>query len=167
MILQVQNIKQYRNNQLKSNKIYKHYLIIVSVILIIYFVYFNNLNTYENIDYNFNNDLLIINNFFDKNKFNEINNICKHKKFKKDFRVSSRKTICLFKDNLWWRLPVIASLIIFVYYINFVYYKWSTKTIKLYKNNIFVNMIFPILLICHIIIYFILNINFWNHYRDL
>ena len=75
------------------------FLIILLLILIIYFVYFNNLNTYENIDYNFNNDLLIINNFFDKNKFNEINNICKHKKFKKDFRVSSRKTICLFKDN--------------------------------------------------------------------
>jgi hypothetical protein len=133
MILQVQNIKQYRNNQLKSNKIYKHYLIIVSVILIIYFVYFDI--------------------YYIKKIIND-----------KDFK---QKVIQNLKDNLWWRLPVIASLIIFVYYINFVYYKWSTKTIKLYKNNIFVNMIFPILLICHIIIYFILNINFWNHYRDL
>ena len=51
------------------------FLIILLLILIIYFVYFNNLITYENIDYNFNNELLIINNFFEKNKFNEINNI--------------------------------------------------------------------------------------------
>jgi hypothetical protein len=77
----------------------KDFFIIILLILIIYFVYYNNLTIYENIDYNYKNDLLIINNFFDKNKFNEINNICKHKKFKKDFRVSSRKTICLFKEN--------------------------------------------------------------------
>ena len=41
MIFQVQNINQIRNNQLKFNKIHKHYLKILSLFMFAYFVYFD------------------------------------------------------------------------------------------------------------------------------
>ena len=129
MIFQVQNIKQYRNNQLKSNKIYKPYLTIISAILIIYLVYI---------------DIYYINKLINDKEF-------------KEYILTS------LKDNLWWKTLLIIIAIIFIYYINFVYYKWPTNTIKQYRDNIFVNIIFPMILISHIIIYFILGINFWNH----
>ena len=73
-------------------------LIILLLFIIFYLV---NVNYYNNdkIDYNYKNELLIINDFFSKNDFKQIKNICKEKKFKNDFRVTSRKTICLFKKN--------------------------------------------------------------------
>ena len=125
MIFQVQNINQIRNNQLKFNKIHKHYLTIISSILIIYLVYI---------------DIYYINKFINDKEFKE-------------------KTLTSLKDNLWWKTLLIIIAIIFIYYINFVYYKWSTNTIQQYRDNIFVNIIFPIILISHIIIYFMLNID--------
>jgi hypothetical protein len=125
MIFQVQHINQYRNNQLKSNKIYKPYLTIISSILIIYLVYI---------------DIYYINKFINDKEFKE-------------------KTLTSLKDNLWWKTLLIIIAIIFIYYINFVYYKWSTNTIQQYRDNIFVNIIFPMILISHIIIYFMLNID--------
>ena len=80
MIFQVQSINQYRDNQLKSNKIYKNFLTIVSVLLIIYLVYF---------------DIHYINKFINDKDFKE-------------------KTIKNVKDNLWCRIPVVASFIIFI-----------------------------------------------------
>lgn len=125
MIFQVQNINQIRNNQLKFNKIHKHYLTIISSILIIYLVYI---------------DIYYINKFINDKEFKE-------------------KTLTSLKDNLWWKTLLIIIAIIFIYYINFVYYKWSTNTIQQYRDNIFVNIIFPMILISHIIIYFMLNID--------
>ena len=103
MIFQVQSINQYRDNQLKSNKIYKNYLTIVSVFLIIYLVYF---------------DIHYINKFIND----------------KDFKEKITKNV---KDNLWWRLPVIVSFIIFIYYMNFKFYKWTPKEKQLYFQNLF------------------------------
>jgi hypothetical protein len=133
MIFQVQSINQYRNNQLKSNKIYKNFLTIVSVFLIMYFMYF---------------DIHYINKFINDKDFKE-------------------KTIKNVKDNLWWRLILITIFIIYVYYMNFVYWKWTPKAKQLYFQNSFVNMGFAIIFILHIMIYFILDINFFNRYRDL
>jgi len=133
MIFQVQSINQYRNNQLKSNKIYKNFLTIVSVFLIMYFMYF---------------DIHYINKFINDKTFKE-------------------KTIKNVKDNLWWRLLLITVFIIFVYYINFVFYKWTPTTKKLYFQNVFVNMVSTMVLILHIMVYFVLGINFFNNYRDL
>jgi len=133
MIFQVQSINQYRNNQLKSNKIYKNFLTIVSVFLIMYFMYF---------------DIHYINKFINDKDFKE-------------------KTIKNVKDNLWWRLILITIFIIYVYYMNFVYWKWTPKAKQLYFQNSFVNMGFAIYFILHIMIYFILDINFFNRYRDL
>ncbi len=133
MIFQVQSINQYRNNQLKSNKIYKNFLTIASVFLIMYFMYF---------------DIHYINKFINDKDFKE-------------------KTIKNVKDNLWWRLILITIFIIYVYYMNFVYWKWTPKAKQLYFQNSFVNMGFAIIFILHIMIYFILDINFFNRYRDL
>lgn len=131
MIFQVQNINQYRTNQLKSNKIYKNYLTIVSVLLIIYLVYF---------------DIYYINKFINDKDFKE-------------------KTIKNVKDNLWWRIPVVASFIIIIYYMNFKFWKWTIKQKKLYYQNAFVNIIFIIIFMFHIMIYFLLDINLFNRYN--
>ena len=131
MIFQVQSINQYRDNQLKSNKIYKNFLTIVSVLLIIYLVYF---------------DIHYINKFINDKDFKE-------------------KTIKNVKDNLWWRIPVVASFIIFIYYMNFKFWKWTVKGKKLYFQNAFVNIIFIIIFILHIMIYFLLDINLFNRYN--
>jgi len=131
MIFQVQNINQYRTNQLKSNKIYKNYLTIVSVLLIIYLVYF---------------DIYYINKFINDKDFKE-------------------KTIKNVKDNLWWRIPVVASFIIIIYYMNFKFWKWTIKQKKLYYQNAFVNIIFIIIFMLHIMIYFLLDINLFNRYN--
>lgn len=48
-------------------------------------------------DINYNNQLYIFNNFFTNNDFVKIKNIVKDLKFKKDNRVTERKTLCL--DN--------------------------------------------------------------------
>lgn len=126
MIFQVQSINQYRNNQLLSNKIYKNFLTVISIFIIIYFIYF---------------DIYYINKFINDEEFKE--NIIKN-----------------LKDNLWRRLLLIIGFIMFIYYMNFVFWKWSPKTKQLYFQNMFVNIIFTIILILHIIVYFILGINF-------
>ena len=131
MIFQVQSINQYRNNLLKSNKIYKNFLTIVSVFLIIYLLYF---------------DIHYINKFINDKDFKE-------------------KTIKNVKDNLWWRIPVVASFIIFIYYMNFKFWKWTPKAKQLYFQNSFVNMGFAIIFILHIMIYFLLDINLFNRYN--
>lgn len=131
MIFQVQNINQYRTNQLKSNKIYKKFLTVISIFLIIYLVYF---------------DIYYINKFINDKDFKE-------------------KTIKNVKDNLWWRIPVVASFIIIIYYMNFKFWKWTVKEKKLYSQNAFVNIIFIIIFILHIMIYFLLDINLFNRYN--
>lgn len=131
MIFQVQNINQYRTNQLKSNKIYKKFLTVISIFLIIYLVYF---------------DIYYINKFINDKDFKE-------------------KTIKNVKDNLWWRIPVVASFIIIIYYMNFKFWKWTVKGKKLYFQNAFVNIIFIIIFILHIMIYFLLDINLFNRYN--
>ena len=41
------------------------------------------------------NELFIINDFLDSNDFNELTQLLKNLSFKNDFRMNSRKTICL------------------------------------------------------------------------
>ena len=56
-------------------------LIFILLFIIIYLLNSSNF-IHEKIDYNYNNELLIINNFFSKNDFKEIKNICKKKNLK-------------------------------------------------------------------------------------
>jgi len=121
MIFQVQNINKFRNNQLKSNKIYKHSLTILSILIIIYLIYY---------------DIFYINKILNDKNYRE-------------------QTIKNVKDNLLWKSFVIISFIIFVYYINFIRYKWTHKLSEKYFSNSFVNIITPIIVITNSLLYFI------------
>ena len=75
----------------------------IIILLLLFFIYFlanNKTKIYDNFtNYNLNNELIIINNFFSKNDFKKIKKLCLNKKFKNDNRLYSRKTICLFKKK--------------------------------------------------------------------
>lgn len=67
------------------------FFIMILIIIIILII-----NIKKRIKYiNCNNDLFIIPNFYDIGNFNKIKNYCKDFIFKDDYRVLSRKTICL------------------------------------------------------------------------
>ena len=71
------------------------FIIIIIIILIFFFkkkktIQINNIITC-------NNDIYILNNFYQKKTFNFIKKYCKLLKFKDDIRINSRKTICLKK----------------------------------------------------------------------
>lgn len=75
----------------------KIYIILLIFIFIIYYLFFNKSKWY---DYNYMNELFIINDFLDSNDFNELTQLLKNLSFKNDFRMNSRKTICLnYKNN--------------------------------------------------------------------
>ena len=49
--------------------------------------------------FNLNNELIILNNFYKKNKLKKIKKLLNNIELKKDIRVSSRESLCLFKDD--------------------------------------------------------------------
>ena len=49
--------------------------------------------------FNLNNELIILNNFYKINKFSRIKELLNNIQLKKDIRVSSRESLCLFKND--------------------------------------------------------------------
>lgn len=70
-------------------------IIIIFFIIIFYFLIRNNSN--DNF-YNYKNNLIIIKNFYNKNKFKKIKRLLSNINLKNDIRVPSRKSLCL-KNN--------------------------------------------------------------------
>jgi hypothetical protein len=94
------------------------YVIIIIVIIIILIRYFTKSIKYTNC----NKDLYIISNFYCLDSFKSINKYCKNLKYKDDYRITSRKTICLkYKDH-----PILYNLI---------YNKKLKKFIKYISNK--------------------------------
>ena len=73
-------------------------MIILTIIFLIIIIIFYYSNRRKLNIYNYKNNLLIIKNFYDKNKFKKIKRLLSQIKLKKDNRVSSRKSLCLKND---------------------------------------------------------------------
>jgi hypothetical protein len=106
------------------------FLILIFLISIFLYKIFNK-KTKE--QFNFNNNLIIYNNFYEKNTFNKIKLILEKIELKYDRRVNSRKTRCLLKKD-------------YEELYNLIYNNNKLKNLikKTYKNNYIDNPDFPI-----------------------
>ena len=75
----------------------KIYLVLLLFIFIIYYLF---ISTSKWCDYKYMNELFILNDFLNNDDFNEMTQLLEKLSFKNDFRINSRKTICLnYKTN--------------------------------------------------------------------
>jgi hypothetical protein len=75
-------------------------IIIIILVLILLLTFLLNMkNKVKKEDINFDNNLYIYNNFYSNKKLNKIKKLLSKIQLKDDIRVSSRKSICLYKDE--------------------------------------------------------------------
>lgn len=107
-------------------------LIIIIIFLIVLFYFFKRKRSYYK-DYNYENNLIIIKNFYNKNKFKKIKSLLSNINLKNDIRVPSRKSLCL-KNNKH------KELYDLIYNDN----KLKSLITKIYKKNYINDPDFPI-----------------------